>query len=99
MTASVRPSYGHGPTGRHMQTALELTITDIWKEILGVPEVAPDEDFFELGGTSLHAARVVTKTRAAFGVKLGAQTLLEHPTLAAFTTEVGAAQATEAPSN
>ena len=57
-----------------MPSAQEIAITNIWKEILGVQDVAPDEDFFELGGTSLHAARVVTKTRAAFGVKLPAQT-------------------------
>ena len=43
------------------------------------------------------AARVVTKTRATFGVKLPAQTLLEHPTLTAFTAQVGAARASEAP--
>ena len=56
-----------------MQSAQEIAITNIWQEILGVQDVAPDEDFFELGGTSLHAARVVTKTRAAFGVKLPAR--------------------------
>ena len=79
-----------------MRGALEFEIANIWKEILGVEDVAPDEDFFELGGTSLHAARVVTKTRAAFGVKLSAQTLLEHPTLAAFAAQVGAVRASEA---
>jgi nonribosomal peptide synthetase DhbF len=82
--------------GKHAG-ALEFEIASIWKEILGVQDVALDEDFFELGGTSLHAARVVTKTRAAFGVKLSAQTLFEHPTLAAFSAQVVAARASEAP--
>lgn len=80
-----------------MQNAPETAITNIWKEILGVQDVAPDEDFFELGGTSLHAARVLTKTRAAFGVKLPAQTLYEHSTLAAFSSQVREAQASEPP--
>jgi acyl carrier protein len=80
-----------------MRGALEFEIANIWKEILGVQDVALDEDFFELGGTSLHAARVVTKTRAAFGVKLSAQTLLENPTLGAFAAQVGAVRASEAP--
>ena len=79
-----------------MPDALESTIANIWEEILGVKVVASDHDFFELGGTSLHAARVVTKTRAAFGVKLSAQTLFEHPTLAGFAAEVSSAQASEA---
>jgi acyl carrier protein len=80
-----------------MRGALEFEIANIWKEILGLQDVAPEQDFFELGGTSLHAARVVTKTRAAFGVKLSEQTLLEHPTLGAFAAQVGAARASQAP--
>jgi acyl carrier protein len=79
-----------------MRGALEFEIAKIWQEILGVQDVASDDDFFELGGTSLHAARVVTKTRAAFGVKLPAQTLSEHPTLAGFAARVGSTQASEA---
>jgi acyl carrier protein len=79
-----------------MPDALQREIANIWEEILGVRDVAPDQDFFELGGTSLHAARVVTKTRAAFRVKLSAQTLVEHPTLAGFAAQVGSAQASEA---
>jgi acyl carrier protein len=73
----------------------ESEIANIWKEILGVKAIARDDDFFELGGTSLHAARVVTKTRAAFGVKLSAQTLFEHPTLAGFAVQVGSARTSE----
>jgi acyl carrier protein len=75
---------------------VETKIANIWEEILGVQPVASDHDFFELGGTSLHAARVVTKTRAAFGVKLSAQTLFEHSTLAGFAAQVGSAQASGA---
>jgi acyl carrier protein len=78
-----------------MPDALETKIANIWEEILGVQGVAPDQDFFELGGTSLHAARVVTKTRAAFGVKLSAQTLFEHSTLAGFAAQVRSAQPSE----
>jgi len=78
-----------------MRSTLESEIGAIWKEILGVQGIRVNEDFFELGGTSLHAARVVTKTRAAFGVKLSPQTLFEHPTLAGFAAQVGAARASE----
>jgi acyl carrier protein len=78
-----------------MDDALESEIAKIWEQILAVQDVAPEDDFFELGGTSLHAARVVTKTRASFGVKLPAQVLLEHPTLASFAAQVGAARASE----
>jgi acyl carrier protein len=76
-----------------MPGASEAAIASIWKEILGVQDVAPTADFFELGGTSLHAARVVTRTRVTFGVKISAQTLFENPTLAGFTAQVDAAPA------
>ena len=79
-----------------MSNVLESEIGAIWEEILGVEHVAPENDFFELGGTSLHAARVVTKTRAAFGVKLSAQTLFDHPTLAGFASRVVSAEPSEA---
>ncbi len=75
-----------------MPKALESEIADIWKEILGVQHVAPEHDFFEIGGSSFHAARVVTKTRAAFGVKLSAQSLFKHPTLVDFAAHVRSAE-------
>ena len=74
-----------------MPKALEIEIADIWKEILGVQHLAPENDFFEIGGSSFHAARVVTKTRAAFGVKLSAHSLFEHPTLVDFAAHVRSA--------
>ncbi len=80
-----------------MSSALEDEIANIWKEVLGVSDVASGDDFFELGGTSLHAARAVTKTRAAFGLKLSPESLFDHPTFGGFTAQVAAAQVSEAP--
>lgn len=70
------------------QAPVQSEVAAIWKDVLGVADVAPDQDFFELGGTSLHVARVVTKARVAFSVKLAAQDLFEHPTLAGFADRV-----------
>lgn len=77
--------------------AIENDLAGIWSDVLGVPQIAADDDFFALGGTSLHAARVLTKTRAAFGVRLSPQDLFDHPTLAGFSAQVAAAGASEAP--
>jgi acyl carrier protein len=79
------------------QTSLESAIASIWADVLHVEGIALDQDFFELGGTSLHAARVVTKTRAMFEVKLSPRDLFEHSTLAAFAAQVDAARAPEVP--
>jgi acyl carrier protein len=77
--------------------SVAAALAGIWSDVLGVGEIAPGQDFFALGGTSLHAARVLTKTRAAFGVKLSPQDLFDHPTLGGFSARVAAAGAPEAP--
>jgi thioesterase domain-containing protein len=42
--------------------------------------VAPDDDFFELGGDSLMAVQVIHKLRNALGVDVPTHSLIEHPT-------------------
>ncbi|WP_442906129.1 amino acid adenylation domain-containing protein [Kitasatospora sp. NBC_00458] len=44
-------------------TPAERVLAEIWAEVLGLPEVGTDEDFFDLGGHSLLATQVVAKAR------------------------------------
>ncbi|MGA7442672.1 MAG: amino acid adenylation domain-containing protein, partial [Candidatus Sulfotelmatobacter sp.] len=46
---------------------LELLLANIWRKILGVPEVGVTDNFFELGGHSLLAARVLSEVERATG--------------------------------
>lgn len=52
------------------QTATEKVLAKIWKDVLGVELVGRDDDFFELGGDSLSAARAVSRTREVLGIEL-----------------------------
>lgn len=54
-------------------------ITDLWSASLGVP-VAPNSDFFELGGDSLLASQVIVRMNRHFGANLDAHALLQAPT-------------------
>ncbi|MED7953033.1 non-ribosomal peptide synthetase/MFS transporter [Streptomyces sp. BE303] len=45
------------------RTPAERVLAEIWAEVLGLPEVGTDEDFFDLGGHSLLATQVVAKAR------------------------------------
>ncbi|MEV7806689.1 phosphopantetheine-binding protein [Microbispora sp. NPDC088329] len=61
-------------------------LTAIWEAELGVA-VAPDDDFFDLGGDSLLALAVARQATAA-GMPMQAGAVLRHPTVAALAEAV-----------
>ncbi len=52
----------------------------IWRDILGVPDAGPDDDFFALGGDSIMAIQIAGRARG-IGLRFNAQILFEHPTV------------------
>lgn len=62
----------------------------IWSDILGVSGIAPEDDFFALGGHSLSAIRMIARVRKDFGVSLPLGKLFEAPRLEAFAALLGA---------
>ena len=68
------------PSAEHAE--VEQLLTDIWKEVLGVDGVGRGDDFFDLGGDSLQATRVIAKAGAA-GWRLDADMFFRLATLAA----------------
>jgi hypothetical protein len=59
---------------------VERTLCRIWEELLGV-EVAPDDDFFALGGHSLMVARLFARLDRTFGRALPLATVFKAPTV------------------
>ena len=68
--------------GRRPSTVRERTLCLLFAEVLDVPEVDLDTDFFTLGGHSLLVARLLGRVREAFGVRLGIRDVFEAPTVA-----------------
>ncbi len=64
----------------------------LWREILGVGEIGPDDDFIALGGQSIKALRLLARVDEAFGVQLELAEVLGNPTLLAVTSLVQAAR-------
>ncbi|MER5351644.1 non-ribosomal peptide synthetase [Kitasatospora sp. NPDC002551] len=69
-------------------------VAEVWRTVLGVPEVLPTDDFLGLGGHSLAALRVVHLLRRKLDVELQLRHLLDAADLAAFTEAVRRATTT-----
>ncbi len=75
------PEYGHGP-GREPRTGQEQILCELFGEILGLDQVGIDDSFFDLGGHSLTAMRLVSRIRSVFHVDLPMPELFENSTVA-----------------
>ena len=60
----------------------EHELLAIWQEVLKIPKIGIDDDFFELGGTSLQALMVFAKIEARLGCSLSPTTIVQAPTIA-----------------
>jgi amino acid adenylation domain-containing protein len=64
------------------RSRLERMLADKWKRILGVDPVGVHDRFFELGGTSLQAARFVNELQTELGEQIFVVTLFAAPSVA-----------------
>ncbi len=71
-------------------------LAGIWCEVLGCASVAPDDDFFALGGHSLRVAQLMARVADVFGVNLPWSAVFNAPTLAALA-QCMASSADDAP--
>ena len=60
----------------------EASLARIWSQVLGISKIGTDDDFFELGGTSLQAVMIFAKISRAHGFDLPASTMVRAPTIA-----------------
>jgi amino acid adenylation domain-containing protein len=74
-------------------TEVERSLTELWASILHVPEsgIDPDGNFYDLGGDSLAAARILTGVRKRFGISITLDRLHEVETVRAMAACVEAA--------
>lgn len=73
--APIAASPDSGPMSPEEQTLCRLAA-----ELIGVASLGPDHDFFRLGGSSIAAARLVTRARRE-GVAVDLQTVLKERTI------------------
>ncbi|MFJ6695101.1 amino acid adenylation domain-containing protein [Streptomyces sp. NPDC091272] len=84
---------GSGDGGRAPANHREETLTRLFAEILGVARVGVDDAFFDLGGTSLLAARLVARVRDTLGAELTIGTLFQAQSPASLAAQLDAGNA------
>jgi thioesterase domain-containing protein len=67
---------------------VELVMTEIWREVLGVDKISVLDNFFELGGHSLTATRLVSRLRSALAMDLPLRCIFIAPTIAGLASHI-----------
>ena len=70
LTASARPESG-----------VEATIAGIWQDVLHIPVVGLDDNFFDLGGHSLLTVQVLARVREHTGQNIPITDMFRFPTV------------------
>ncbi|MFE1427715.1 phosphopantetheine-binding protein [Streptomyces fungicidicus] len=66
--------------GRAPTTPLEKILCTAFAEVLELPEVSIDDDFFALGGDSILSIRLLSRLRSVLGFELGVHALFDERT-------------------
>ena len=65
------PEFGGVVVSREPRTAAEEIVCGLFAEVLGLERVGAEDSFFELGGDSLLAMRLIARVRAVLGEEIG----------------------------
>ncbi|WP_305037094.1 amino acid adenylation domain-containing protein, partial [Mycobacterium sp. CnD-18-1] len=89
------PDYTAGELYRAPETPMEQVLAGIYAQVLGLERVGVDDSFFDLGGDSLSAMRVVASINASLDTDLAVRIMFDAPTVRSLAQQVGRAESAE----
>ena len=81
---------GMEPQATAPRDAVEAQMALIWAEALGIDHIGVEDSFFEMGGHSLMATKILARIRKTFGVEPELRVIFQKPTIRAFARYVTA---------
>ncbi|MFO7165694.1 MAG: amino acid adenylation domain-containing protein, partial [Mycolicibacterium hassiacum] len=91
------PDYLDGARYRAPGTPVEQVLAGIYAHTLGLDRIGVDDSFFDLGGDSLSATRVVNEVNTTLDADITVRMLFETPTVAGLAARVGVGSGTRPP--
>ncbi|MFD4353252.1 amino acid adenylation domain-containing protein [Nocardia sp. NPDC058518] len=70
------------------RTPIEQAVAEVFADVLGSERVSVDQSFFELGGNSLSATKVVARVNSALGSTIALRDLFDAPSVAQLASRV-----------
>ncbi|GAA3046574.1 non-ribosomal peptide synthetase [Actinokineospora globicatena] len=86
------PEYAALAGAGRARTPAEEIVASLFAEVLDLPSVGPDDDFFTIGGHSLLATRLVSRLRATVGTELAIRDVFTARTVAGIAALVGSTE-------
>ncbi|WP_158858044.1 AMP-binding protein, partial [Streptomyces sp. NRRL B-1347] len=70
------------------RSEVEARIAEVWSQILVVDKIGADDNFFERGGHSILAVRLISRLQDEFDLDLPVRVAFERPTVAGLAQEI-----------
>ena len=83
------PEYQDVDRYRAPASVVEEILAGIYAQVLGLERVGVDDSFFDLGGDSLSAMRVIAKINMTFDTGLAVRTLFDAPSVRSLSQQLG----------
>ena len=82
------PDSANPSTDSEAWSELEDRVAEVWRSVLGNRPTSREQTFFEAGGHSILAVRLLSALREAMEPRLGLRQIFEYPTVARMAAEI-----------